>query len=134
MKLDHKISEKLTKLGVVALYEFGSRPQGLSGPLSDFDFAVLMNKDGYKRGGKFYNTVYDLLSPLCARTLKNDVIDIIFLRDVPLELRFHVVRRGVVLFETDSQVRLDFEEKTVLEYCDYRPILDEFDAAVLASI
>src|SRR3989338_5062131 len=87
---------QLQSLGVVALYLFGSRAQGTDGPLSDFDFAVLMDRDGYARGGEAYQKLYDLLSPHCERTLQNDVIDIIFLRDVGLELRHHVVRRNII--------------------------------------
>ena len=124
----------LRALGVKALYLFGSRAQGTAGPLSDFDFGILMNKRGHSRGGKLYQKLYDVLSPSCPRTLENDVIDIVFLRDAPLELRFHVIRYGKVLLDTDPRARLDFEEKTTLEYCDFRPLLDRQDEAILAAI
>lgn len=134
IKFSKQDKDHLRALGVAALYLFGSRAQGVAGPLSDYDFAVLMKEPGQKRGGKVYNQLYEILSPLCPRTLKNDIIDIIFLRDTPLELRFHVIRYGKVLFDAQPLRRLRFEVETQLLYNDYRPILDMFDKAILATI
>lgn len=134
LKLSKQDKNRLRTLDVVALYLFGSRAQGLSGPLSDYDFAVLMNNKGHRRGGEMYNQLYEILSPLCPRTLKNDMIDIIFLLDTPLELRFHVIRYGKILFDAQPLRRLRFEVETQLLYNDYRPILDMFDKAILATI
>lgn len=128
------IKQELNKLGVQALYLFGSRAQGADGPLSDYDFAVLMPNTGHSRGDALYNELYDLLSPLCPRELTNDVIDIVFLRDAPLELKFHVIRYGQTLYDGAPQMRSRFEEITTEEYCDYRPILNMFDQAILAAI
>ena len=134
LRFSKQDKNRLKTLGVVALYLFGSRAQGLAGPLSDYDFAVLMKEPGQKRGGEVYNQLYEILSPLCPRTLKNDIIDIIFLRDTQLELRFHVIRYGKVLFDAQPLRRLRFEVETQLLYNDYRPILDMFDKAILATI
>jgi len=49
---------KLAALGVQSLYLFGSRAQGVEGPLSDYDFGVLMESEGHKRGGKIYDGKY----------------------------------------------------------------------------
>lgn len=124
----------LLALGVQALYLFGSRAQGIEGPLSDYDFGVLMASEGHKRGGKVYDAIYDILSPLCPRTLENDIIDIVFVRDAPLELRFNIIRYGKVLFDENPRERGRFEDNTTMLYCDYRPILDMFDKAILASL
>src|SRR3989338_9508198 len=125
---------KLTALGVQSLYLFGSRAQGVAGPLSDYDFGVLMQDEGHKCGGKVYDAIYDILSPLCPRTLKNDIIDIVFIRDAPLELRMHIVRYGKVLFDAATRERVRFEDITTMLYCDYRPLLDMFDKAILATL
>lgn len=125
---------KLTALGVQSLYLFGSRAQGVAGPLSDYDFGVLMKEEGHKRGGKLYDAIYDILSPLCPRTLENDIIDIVFVRDAPLELRMHIIRYGKVLFDAATRERVRFEDITTMLYCDYRPLLDMFDKAILATL
>ena len=132
--LPKSTKEQLRALGVQCLYLFGSRAQGADGPLSDYDFAVLMSTAGNSRGDTLHDRIYDLLAPLCERTLKNDVIDIVFVRDVSLEMRFHIIRYGKILLDTDPLARANFESETQLLYCDYRPILDEFDNAILATI
>ena len=132
--LSEKNKSDLLDLDVQALYLFGSRAQGTEGPLSDYDFAVLTKSENEKRGGRTYDALYDILSPLCPRALKNDVIDIVFLRSAPLELKMHVVRYGRLLFDADFRVRLKFEKETTLLYCDFRPILDMFDKTILVAL
>jgi predicted nucleotidyltransferase len=129
-----KQESQLKKMGVVCVYLFGSRALGNQSEMSDYDYAVLMQKSGYKKGGAVYKKLLSLLSTISPRTLENDVIDLVFLRDVGLELKFHVVRYGRVLFETDSNSRQNFESETTLLYCDYRPLLDQFDEAILNSL
>ena len=101
---------------------------------SDYDYAILLKESGHRRGDDLYEKIYDLLSRVSPRHLENDVIDIVFLRDIGLELRFHVIRHGVILFEQDTAARMDFEAQTTLLYCDFRPILDEFDRNLLESL
>lgn len=121
----------LKKLGIQAVYLFGSRAQAAEGPLSDYDYAVLTKDPGHSRGDFLYNQLYDLFCKISPRSLENDVIDIVFLKDAGLELKFHVIRYGVVLFDQNPLERLRFEQQTTLLYCDYRPILNEFDRTLL---
>lgn len=124
----------LKKLGVQAVYLFGSRALGLEHDLSDYDYGILVEERGHKRGDALYERLYEILSDVSPRSLKNDVIDIVFVRDVGLELRFHVIRHGKIIYESNSESRLDFEAETTLLYCDYRPVLDEFDRMLLDSL
>lgn len=130
----HTDRVRLRSLGVVAAYLFGSRAVGREGPASDFDFAFLMESSGRRRGDETYDALYDVLSPLCPRSAENDVIDIIFLNDAPLELRAHVTRYGMVLFDADPLARGRFEQRTISESCDFRPLLEEIDRTILASL
>ncbi len=124
----------LSELDVQALYLFGSRAMGTNHPLSDYDYGVLMNEPGHTKGDDLYMSLYDLLCSISPRTLKNDTIDIVFLKDVGLELQFHVMCHGVVIFEKNVHERTRFEEKAMLLYCDFRPLLDEFDRTILKRI
>lgn len=126
--------EHLRKLGVMVVSLFGSRAMGAEHARSDYDFGVLMRHAGSRRGDAMYDQLYDILSPHCPRTLENDVLDIVFLNEAPLELRMHIVRYGQILFDDAPLERLRFETRTTLEYADYRPILDEFDRTILASV
>ncbi|MBI4261912.1 nucleotidyltransferase domain-containing protein [Candidatus Uhrbacteria bacterium] len=132
--------DRLASLGVATLSLFGSHAEGVSGPLSDYDFAVLLRnpnllKDAPQKEA-LYDALYELLAPLCPRDLRNDVIDIVFLDDVrvPLELKMHVIRHGHVLFDSDPRQRADFEERIMELSCDFQPILTMFDRAILQRI
>ncbi len=125
---------RLRDLGVQSIYLFGSRAQGAENVFSDYDYAVLMKESGYQKGDTTYFALLDILSEISPRSLENDAIDIVFLKDAGLELRFHVIRCGKVLFDAAPLWRLDFEAQTTLLYCDYRPILDRFDRAILEAL
>lgn len=133
-RLNSKYRRLLSQLGIQAIYLFGSRAQGIEHPLADYDYAVLTERAGHKKGDKLYGVLYDIFCDISPRTLANDVIDIVFLRDAGLELRFHVIRYGRVLFDANPGARLDFEAQNTLLYCDYRPLLDEFDRAILEAL
>lgn len=129
----------LRKLGVAALYLFGSRAAGVEGPLSDYDFGILLKDSSLVKPGndtqKLYQALYDFLSPLCPRTLENDVIDIIFLQSgVSLELQAHIVRDGKVLFDENPILRADYEAQVMMRMADFQPILNIFDQAILDRI
>ena len=134
MKFDASQKRTLQRLGVQALYLFGSRAQEISSPLSDYDYAVLLAGKGHSRLDALYLKLYELLSEISPRGLKNDVLDIVFLKDAGLEICFHVIRYGVLLQDADAKARQEFEERITLLYCDYRPILDTFDRAILDSL
>lgn len=132
--LSEETQKQLYELGVSTVYLFGSRAQDMETPLSDYDFGILL-APGKSRSLELYNQLFSIFDPLCPRTRDNDVVDIVFLDNaVSLELRMHVVRYGRVLSDTDPRTRLRFEEQTMLHYCDYRPLLDMFDRAILASL
>jgi predicted nucleotidyltransferase len=134
IKLSKDDQERLGGLGVITLYLFGSRALGVEGPLSDYDFGLLMNELGHRRGDDAYNAIYDILSPFCPRTLDNDVIDIIFLNEAPLELRSHVIRYGKIIFESQPLLRGEFETRTMLEASDFQPLQAEIDKTIIASL
>lgn len=123
----------LNQLDVCSIYLFGSRAMGLEHERSDFDYAVLA-RPGHSKGDELYEALYPLLAEISKRSLENDVIDIVFLRDCNLELRFHVVSYGKVIYDQNPTQRLEFESQTTLLYCDYKPILNEFDAQLLNSL
>lgn len=125
--------QTLEKSDVQTIYLFGSRAQGLEHAKSDYDYAVLTDKP-HVAGDGLYHLLYDILAKISPRELNHDVLDIVFLNQANLELKFHVIRYGRVLYEKSTAKRQDFESLTTLLYADYRPILDEMDRAILESI
>jgi hypothetical protein len=51
-----------------------------------------------------------------------------------LELQFDVIRHGKVLFESSPDTRMDFEEHVAALYRDFKPLLKQFNSAVLERI
>jgi len=127
-------TKDLEGMGVQAIYLFGSRAQEKEGPLSDYDYAVLLKEKGHSKGDPLYFQLYNLFSQVSPRTLENDVLDIIFLKDIGLELCFHVIRFGKVIYDRDPTTRVRFETQTTLLYCDYRPLLEKQDQTILQSL
>lgn len=133
LKLSPKHRQVLKHTDVVAIYLFGSRVLGVETELSDYDYGVL-TRDKHAKGDKLYDQLHDMLSEISPRTLKNDVLDIVYLKNTNLEMKFHVVRYGKLIFDSDPITRLTFEEQTMLLTCDFRPILDAADTAILESL
>lgn len=126
-------TEFFKKTDVIAIYLFGSRAQNLEHETSDFDYAVL-TKGPHQLYDDLYQKLYDIFSEISPRDLQNDVIDIVFLKNAGLELKFHVIRYGKVLYEKNAQERLNFEAQTGLFYCDYKPVLDRFDHEIVEAL
>lgn len=124
------IKKKLSDLGVGIVYLFGSHAEEIAGPLSDVDLGVVMTSPRHLAGSS--NDLYLMLFEIFGESVENsNKLDIVFLQQSPLELRFDVISHGHPLFEVSTAFRLDFEEKTMIDYCDFKPILQEFDQAIL---
>lgn len=130
---------QLAKLGVASVYFFGSRASGVAGPLSDFDFGVLLTNQRRVQKGSFplYQRLYKIFSSFThPEILEADVIDIIFLDSprVPLELKFHIIRHGTILFDADPPLRANFESLIMLKTADFVPHRVAMRAALLARL
>ena len=122
----------LKKLGVTLLVLFGSRAQNSTHAKSDYDFGVLCEHSSQPFSEKnIYDELYDLLSAKINQLVD---IDIVFLRDAPMELQYHVSKYGVVLFEKSPQVFADFREQVMNKYADFAPLRSIFQNATLSRI
>ena len=102
---------------VLLAYLFGSRVDGDVGPLSDYDFGVLFDRavDRAKARAR--------LASALAAALGTDRIDVVSLRDAPVELAYAVISEGEVLYERDVEARVEYEADTMSRYFDYLPVL-----------
>ncbi len=135
--------ERLERLGVEAVVLFGSHAEGLAGPLSDIDLGVLIQdtsvfKTGnYGKKAELYNALYDIFSSLAGRTIQRLCnIDIVFLQsdNVNLQLKFHVSKHGVALFEKEPHAFPAFKEYVMERYADFSPLRKIFNEGILAQI
>lgn len=127
-----KAKKQLKKLGIMAIYLFGSRAQGVAGPLSDYDFGILTKESGFNF--ELYLKLFNIFSPLCPRKFPNDIIDIVFLGNASLELQMHVVRHGVVLFDSNLNYRLDYENLVMQKTADFAQFRKEYSEILLKRI
>lgn len=133
--LDDNMKEALRKAGVSTLYLFGSRAQERHGPLSDFDFGVLLKTptDVVSGTSESYKSIYPILASIThPETLEADVIDIVFLDSpqVPLEIKSHIVRTGRILFEENASLRADFTSRILLQTADFASLRKQMSAAL----
>ena len=99
------------------IYLFGSHVGGYIGPLSDYDFGVLLER---KNGTYEYRS---LLYSAFAEKLSTDLIDVTLLNNAPIELAFHVISYGELLYENNAESRIEYESNVMGLYFDYLPIL-----------
>ncbi len=123
---------RLKKIHVSLVYLFGSYAENKSGPLSDVDIGIVFFSDFLlpRDCRKIYNELYDVFTDV----FSGENIDIVFLQKAGLELCFDVITHGRILYEYSRDERLNFEEKITLLYADFKPILNEFNRAVLERI
>ncbi len=129
MELSESQMQILQRLGVSLVYQFGSSAEGKSSPLSDVDIGIVftdkssLNKDF----SQIYNQLYDIFTDV----FPGRKIDIVFLQKSSLELRFDVIKHGKILFAASSADKFNFEERTMLFYADFKPLLNEFNEAIV---
>jgi predicted nucleotidyltransferase len=102
---------------IALAYLFGSRVEGNLGPQSDYDFAILVDREA---GGP---KVRSELSSALSRELQTSRVDVVLLREAPIELAFSVISEGEIIYERDVQTRVDFEARIMGLYFDYLPFL-----------
>ncbi len=97
-------------------YLFGSHAGGTEGPISDYDIAVLFSKTVPPE--KTYGLAHKL-----ATLLMTERVDMVVLNRAPIELRYAVIATGIVIYEVNQAVRVEFEASTLSCYGDFLPIL-----------
>lgn len=124
------LKNKLNGSGVAIAYLFGSSVTGLKHKKSDIDIGIVFEKTPPLSSLDTYTKLYTLFSEI----YPNKEIDVVLLEDAPLSLQFEVIKYGKVLYEKDTNLRLDYEEKTLLKYADFLPLEEEMERTILERI
>lgn len=107
---------------LVAAYLHGSAAMGHMDAESDIDIALLPSSE--LSAQERWNLRLRCLGFLMQRfPAIEERFDVIALQDVPVLLRYNVIRRGRLFFERERGSRLDFEITTEREYEDEAPYL-----------
>jgi predicted nucleotidyltransferase len=99
------------------VYLFGSQVTGQVGPMSDVDLAILV--DFHSESEQTWARFTHELS--C--WLQTDRVDVIILNQVTIELAYHVIATGRLLYERDTATRVEYEAHVMGMYGDYLPVL-----------
>jgi predicted nucleotidyltransferase len=116
---------------ILALYGFGSAFQGTLSPLSDLDFAVLLSNH-LDNGARFKKQLQ--LIGLFNDIFRSDEIDLVVLNDAPLRFCFNILKTGKMLFCPEKSKIIEFQERVIKLYLDFRYFRDSFDETFLKGV
>ena len=103
-------------IDILLAYIFGSQLKGKTGPLSDYDFAILLSrKPPFQYKYKLQNKLTNLFNFI--------PVDLVILNNAPIELKYHIVADGKIIYQKELSVKVEFEADTLSRYFDYLPIL-----------
>lgn len=97
-------------------YLFGSRVDGGTDPLSDYDVAVLLDE-----AAATYEAGFVLAHEL--RMVLDAEVDLVLLNHAPIVLAYSVIAQGRRLLERDVATRVEYEARVLSLYGDYLPVL-----------
>ena len=128
--MDKDIQKKLQALfageeNISLAYLFGSQVTGKVGPMSDYDFGILV-------------TLGADLASLRARVLHKiimalgtEAVDLVILNQSPLDLAHAIMAGGSVLYQRDMATRVEYEAQVMSRYGDYLPVLRSLNADIV---
>lgn len=115
--IEHAVASFAARERLVAAYLHGSAATGRMDSESDIDIALLPSHTlSTEERWKLRLRCIGFLMERFPK--EEEKFDVIILQDVPLLLRYNVIRRGSLLFEHDRSLRLDFEISTERQYED----------------
>ena len=118
----------MKKLGILVVYLFGSEAYGTTTGMSDIDVGiVLKNPKNLEDTLPLYNAIYSELSKVFRPTFLKE-LDIVFLQNAPITLQYNAITFGRIIYEEDPIKRVEYEEKVVNHYLDFKPVIEYFDS------
>jgi len=129
IKLKNEIKEKLRKNGVLIVYIFGSYILEKTRKNSDIDIGIVFKEKVSKDIHK-YIELYKIFSDV----FKDREIDIVFLNNADLTLKFDVVNNGKVIYEREKFISFDYKEKVIKEYIDCKYLMEESEKVLIESL
>ena len=117
-----RLKEYAERRDIVALYLFGSVAQGRATRISDVDIAVLLHHEEAETENLFekrLRLIVDLME-----LLGESNVDLVVLNEAPPLLCHRILTEGELLYSRDEGERARFEARKVLEYLDFKPVLE----------
>lgn len=112
-RTDTIIEELTENKKVEAIYLFGSYARGKLKPFSDIDICVITER----------NISKEVKEGILSNSSKK--IDISMFWDLPLSIRFRVIKEGKLLYKKDDLKLQRVKVDTFKAYLDFKPIIKE---------
>ena len=113
---------------ILVMYLFGSRAINKADDLSDIDIAILLKSNELSFEKELY------LSGEITSILGTEEVSVVLLNKAPLVISYGVLKESKVLFSANDNLRLDFEEKIIKQYLDFRYHLNIYDNEFISMI
>lgn len=119
VKFNIRQKARFKKLGVDAIYLFGSYAQGLETPISDIDIGIVFSHpEKYKSNTMpAYLALYDIFTDIFPKIKQ---VDIVFLQLVSLKLQYEAAIQGKALYESSLAKRFNYQEEVIKKYADLK--------------
>ena len=112
---------------ILFAFLFGSYAKGTQDEKSDIDIAVYLKDESILERVPLYPS---RLAIKIERALdKKKTVDVRILNGSTLRFRSQVLRFGKLLHSKDEKKRIEFETSSLLQYYDFKPHLEMYDAA-----
>lgn len=112
---------------ILFAFLFGSYAKGTQDEKSDIDIAVYLKDKSILERVPLYPS---RLAIKIERALdKKKTVDVRILNGSTLRFRSQVLRFGKLLHSKDEKKRIEFETSSLLQYYDFKPYLEMYDAA-----
>lgn len=127
MKISSKIKDKiksyfLKKPEVAAIYLYGSQADGSARADSDIDLAALVtDKSKYTGFGIFQVVFAQELTDLLGKEVEVQDLDA-----CSVDFAHRVLSKGKLILSNDEAGRVSFEERTIRNYFDMKPFIEEY--------
>ncbi|OGL42230.1 MAG: hypothetical protein A2161_06670 [Candidatus Schekmanbacteria bacterium RBG_13_48_7] len=125
------IAKIRTDTDIAAIYLFGSRATGKTGPLSDIDLAYLIEPK-YDQHRMFEKHI-ELIN-ITTECLSTDEVTVLILNEVPLPIKYEVICNSNLIYDVKPGYRQLFEVFVIKEYLDFRYALDYYDSVTLRKV
>ena len=143
MKLDQKtnITDDLIRYfnaspvddSIIAVYLFGSCIKDGIEKAADIDLAFLLDEQAYKADPITAMYPPHLIAAGIGTQFDKET-DVIILNSSSLEVAYEIMVTGKCLYESDPELRLDYEIKIRGLYFDFKPFISELRLSGLAKL
>jgi len=118
---------------LLVVYVFGSFARNQERPKSDIDLAFLVDQASYRMDAFEATVPVHMIAGKMGMKLDR-IVDVTILNAASLEMAYEIITTGRLLFESDVELRLQYEIKIKGMYFDFQPFLSELRVRKMAKL